>query len=43
MAAGKHTATLTVVGGTCVFDFVQAAVLSDPVAPHELLGGELRV
>lgn len=33
MAAGQHTLVLTVASGTCVFDYLQAAVLSDPVAP----------
>lgn len=33
VAAGTHTVVLTVAGGTCLFDFLQAAVLSDPVAP----------
>jgi hypothetical protein len=33
VAAGTHTVVLTVASGTCLFDFLQAAVLSDPVAP----------
>ena len=33
VAAGTHTVVLTVASGTCVFDYLQAAVLSDPVAP----------
>jgi hypothetical protein len=33
IAAGAHTVTLTVSSGTCLFDFLQAAVLADPVAP----------
>lgn len=33
VAAGQHTVVLTVAAGTCVFDFLQAAVSSDPVAP----------
>jgi hypothetical protein len=30
---GNHTVVLTVASGTCLFDYLQAAVLSDPVAP----------
>jgi hypothetical protein len=33
VAAGVHEVVLTVASGACVFDFVQAAVLSDPVTP----------
>jgi hypothetical protein len=33
VAAGSHTVVLTVATGTCLFDYLQAAVLSDPVAP----------
>jgi len=37
VAAGAHTVVLTVAAGsygnTCLFDFIQAAVLSDPQAP----------
>ena len=33
VAAGTHAVVLTVASGTCLFDFLQAAVLSDPVAP----------
>lgn len=33
VAAGLHVVILTVASGACLFDFVQAAVLSDPVAP----------
>jgi hypothetical protein len=33
VAAGSHTVVFTVASGTCVFDYLQAAVLSDPVAP----------
>ena len=32
VVAGKHVVVLTVASGACVFDFFQAAVLSDPVA-----------
>lgn len=31
--AGVHLVTLTVASGRCVFDFLQAAVISDPAAP----------
>jgi hypothetical protein len=40
--AGVHVVTLTVVSGTCLFDYLQAAVPSDPVAPgatHPHLNG----
>jgi hypothetical protein len=33
VAAGNHTVVLTVASGTCLFDYLQAAVLSDPVSP----------
>jgi hypothetical protein len=33
VAAGAHVVVLTVASGMCLFDFLQAAVLSDPVAP----------
>ena len=44
VAAGSHTVVLTVASGTCIFDFLQAAVLSDPVAAgHVLLRGGVRL
>ena len=33
IAAGSHTVFFTVAIGTCLFDFLQAVVSSDPVAP----------
>ena len=33
IAAGTHAVVLTVASGTCLFDYLQAAILSDPVAP----------
>src|SRR5262249_20628794 len=33
LAAGQHTVVLTVNSGICLFDFLQAAVLSDPPTP----------
>jgi hypothetical protein len=39
VAAGSHTVVLTVASGTCIFDFLQAAVLSDPVAPATSYSG----
>ena len=33
LAAGKHTVVFTIQSGTCIFDYIQAAVLSDPVSP----------
>jgi len=39
VAAGAHTVVLTVAAGTCLFDFLQAAVLSDPVAPAVTYSG----
>jgi hypothetical protein len=33
VAAGNHTVVLTVASGTCVFDYLQAAMLSDPAPP----------
>jgi hypothetical protein len=38
-AAGAHTVVLTVASGTCLFDFLQAAVLSDPVSPATSYSG----
>jgi len=32
VAAGTHAVVLTVASGTCLFDYLQAAILSDPVA-----------
>jgi hypothetical protein len=39
IAAGTHTVTLTVASGTCVFDYLQAAVLGDPAAPAVTFSG----
>jgi hypothetical protein len=39
VAAGQHTVVLTVASGTCLFDYLQAAVLSDPVAPSASYSG----
>ena len=33
LAAGQHTVVFTIQSGTCIFDYLQAAVLSDPVSP----------
>ena len=33
VAAGTHTVVMSISSGTCVFDYLQAAVLSDPVSP----------
>jgi hypothetical protein len=38
VAAGTHTVVLTVASGTCLFDYLQAAVLADPVAPSATYG-----
>jgi hypothetical protein len=39
VAAGSHTVVLTVASGTCIFDFLQAAVLADPVLPATSYSG----
>jgi hypothetical protein len=39
VAAGTHVVVLTVASGTCLFDFLQAAVLSDPVSPARTYPG----
>ena len=39
VAAGIHLVTFTVASGACLFDYLQAAVLSNPVAPAATYAG----
>ena len=39
VVSGVHSVVLTVASGTCLFDFLQAAVPSDPVTPLTIYSG----